>query len=84
MSALYESPLVMANGHGHLLRVVEVDGEVYVDAEEPGKCGCRRRIALSELVHLLVNIEERELWTIPNRDRDPAGHEHPIAPSVAG
>ncbi len=83
---LYEAPNVTANGHGHQLRVVEVDfadgPAIYVDVTEPGKCGCVRRIALSELVHLLVNIDERELLTIPNRDRDPAGHEHPIAPSA--
>lgn len=70
-----------ANGHSHHLRVVEVAfpdaREVYVEMSEPDKCGCARRIALSELAHLLLNITEGELWAIPNRDRDDAGHAHP-------
>lgn len=70
--------------HRHALRIIEVAFddcvEVYVETHEPGACGCVRRIALSELVHLLADITDMELLTIPNREIDPAGHPHHITP----
>ena len=66
--------------HGHVMRVVERSGEVYVQTNEPGGCNCQREIALSELVHLLANITEAELLTIPNRNTDELGHAHDAAP----
>ena len=66
--------------HGHLLTVVEIEvggsTENYIEVSEPGKCGCERRIALSELTHLLLNITDHELLTIPNRDHDIGAHAH--------
>lgn len=74
-------------GHGHVLRVVErpfADGstEIYLETWEPGGCGCRRTIALSEAVHLLLNVTDGELWTLPNRDADAAGHAHQVPPGI--
>lgn len=53
--------------------------EIYVDVDEPRGCACARRIALSDLAHLLLNVTEGELLTIPNRDLDAAGHVHVVA-----
>jgi hypothetical protein len=85
-AVLYEAAFD-GTAHGHRLRIIRVDlrsddgdtcDAVYVEVEEPGKCACVRRVPLSEVVHLLLNVEERELWTIPNRDRDFAGCPHVV------
>lgn len=69
--------------HDHTMRVVSVpfpDGEQFcVEVTEPRGCGCVRRVPISELVHLLVNISDAELTSIPNRTTDPAGHDHDSA-----
>lgn len=69
-----------ANGHSHTLTIVEVAfpdcAEVYVVLSEPDKCGCARRLPLSEVAHLVLNVTEREMLEIPNRSADQAGHAH--------
>jgi hypothetical protein len=56
--------------------------EIYVETWEPGKCECRRSLALSTLTHLLANVIEQELWLIQGRDTDEAGHTHQVARGI--
>lgn len=71
-----------ATEHGHKLRIVDEHDAYYVEVTEPGGCECLRRIALSELVHLLLNLPEDEQYKITTRDLDAAGHQHEVAKSI--
>lgn len=58
--------------HQHVLRVAEYRfpdcAALYVEIAEPGRSDEVRIIALSDAVHALLNMTERELYEIGGRD----------------
>lgn len=80
--ALYDitRPGPADSGHSHRLRVMAIrysDGdEVWIEASEPGGCGCARRMTLAQMTHVLVNASPSDLGAIEGRELCPEGHPH--------
>ena len=67
--------------HAHELRVMRIDYEwgnssYYIEVNEPGGCGCRRRVTLGQLTHVLINAAYVDLAALEDRELCPAGHPH--------
>lgn len=63
---------VSGGSHQHVLRVAEYRfpdcTALYVEISEPGRSGEVRIIALSDAVHALLNMTEKELYAIGGRE----------------